>query len=515
MLATTLLIGVANILWAERLSINGGLGWDGQIYGGWAIHGFHSADDYYVHRILPSLVVRFGMQTLSVPLTTGNVIMAFEIYDLIALLIAVLAWGGIAAAIGVRTRASWFGYSCLFLGYVVLKSNFYQPVLTDTTAFTLALLVLYFYLIDLPLGLLGCAAVGAFSWPAVEYQALLLFLVPYRKQTGGSPSPWHGGKGLHWKALGAGVVLSLAPFLVVYGSLHDNLGSDPIGRYVDAWNLVDKSLLPISILAAVAYLLLGITTVLWDGHLFDFRRLLRSIALRRLPFAAALALAVHLLAAHLSNGLPPESTSRFMINYSVLVSIIRPLVFLVAHAVYFGPFVILTLLLLRRCCQELAQYGVALTMLALGTIIFSIDSQSRFLLTLAPIFVMGLAKIVDASSWRWSHYAGWAFLCVAYSKVWYVIHAGQQSLAGEASLYRFPLQGLFMNSGPWMSRTMYYVQGAAVLLTGVIIYIGFVPAISSVAGRNLMRRVPRIDQGELLRRHQEEPLPHHEHTGRA
>ena len=90
-----------------------------------------------------------------------------------------------------------------------------------------------------------------------------------------------------------------------------------------------------------------------------------------------------------------------------------------------------------------------------------------------------------------------------------------QSLAGEASLYRFPLQGLFMNSGPWMSRTMYYVQGAAVLLTGVIIYIGFVPAISSVAGRNLMRRVPRIDQGELLRRHQEEPLPHHEHTGRA
>ncbi len=38
-------------------------------------------------------------------------------------------------------------------------------------------------------------------------------------------------------------------------------------------------------------------------------------------------------------------------------------------------------------------------------------------------------------------------------------------------LLNFPLQHLFANVGPWMSKQMYLVQGSVVALAGVLIYL--------------------------------------------
>jgi hypothetical protein len=38
-------------------------------------------------------------------------------------------------------------------------------------------------------------------------------------------------------------------------------------------------------------------------------------------------------------------------------------------------------------------------------------------------------------------------------------------------LLRFPLQHYFMNSGPWMSRQMYLLHGAAALITILLLYL--------------------------------------------
>jgi hypothetical protein len=65
-----------------------------------------------------------------------------------------------------------------------------------------------------------------------------------------------------------------------------------------------------------------------------------------------------------------------------------------------------------------------------------------------------------------------ALLCIACSKVWYVFNTGPQIDDGtQEVLLRFPLQHLFMNSGPWMSRDMYFIQGALVCALTVFLYV--------------------------------------------
>ena len=36
----------------------------------------------------------------------------------------------------------------------------------------------------------------------------------------------------------------------------------------------------------------------------------------------------------------------------------------------------------------------------------------------------------------------------------------------------FPWQRYFMNQGPWMSRSMYLVQGGALLVAGLVLFAG-------------------------------------------
>jgi len=98
MVIMMLCIGVANILWAERLTVNGGFGWDGMWYGSWA-KDFYNAifiqrvPAYYVQRILPSAIVHYGMRLLGVPLHDKNILLGFDIYNLVLLLLSVYVWG--------------------------------------------------------------------------------------------------------------------------------------------------------------------------------------------------------------------------------------------------------------------------------------------------------------------------------------------------------------------------------------------------------------------------------------
>src|SRR5438309_7684741 len=88
MVSAMLLIGLANILWAERLTFNEGFGWDGTMYGGWVKDFYGSifvrgVPEYYAQRILPSAIVHYGMRLFRVPLETKNIVHAFDVYNLL------------------------------------------------------------------------------------------------------------------------------------------------------------------------------------------------------------------------------------------------------------------------------------------------------------------------------------------------------------------------------------------------------------------------------------------------
>src|SRR5712692_839709 len=187
MVGAMLVIGVANILWAEQLTVNGGFGWDGLWYSAWARDFYHNifvvrVPEYYVQRILPSAIVHYGMRVLGVSRTDQNIILAFQVYNLLLLLLSVHIWGSIANRLRISNRGKWLGFCFLFLNYAILKNNFYHAVLTDTSAFTLGLLMFYFFLADNRVGLLAVILAGGFTWPTVPYMAALLYVFPRPKE---------------------------------------------------------------------------------------------------------------------------------------------------------------------------------------------------------------------------------------------------------------------------------------------------------------------------------------------
>ncbi|MEY2490462.1 MAG: hypothetical protein QOC70_2404, partial [Verrucomicrobiota bacterium] len=134
-----LLIGVASILWAEKLEINQGFGWDGVGYATWAKNFYQSViidkvPDYYVKRILPSAIVHYGSRLVTAPFLpdakrdailneSRNVVRCFDLYNLLLVLVAVSTWGLIARELNISRRGTWFGFCFLFLNYAILKNN--------------------------------------------------------------------------------------------------------------------------------------------------------------------------------------------------------------------------------------------------------------------------------------------------------------------------------------------------------------------------------------------------------
>ena len=65
---------------------------------------------------------------------------------MLLMLISVSFYIKIADEMKSSIKGKWAGFFAMFLNYVVSKQFYYYPVLTDQMAFTLGLLLLFFYI---------------------------------------------------------------------------------------------------------------------------------------------------------------------------------------------------------------------------------------------------------------------------------------------------------------------------------------------------------------------------------
>lgn len=474
-----LLIGGANILWAERLTVNGGFGWDGLLYGAWAKNFYQSifvtrVPAYYAQRILPSALVHYGLRLLHVPLTDQNIIQAFELYNLLLLLLSVYVWGLIADELQLHNQGKWLGFCFLFLSFAQLKQNFYSPVGTDTSAFALGLLMCYCFLKDRPLGLLAVIIAGGFTWPTVPYMAALLYVLPrphppnQRPPTDALNVPTLGP--FNYATLAA---LGVAGFmLLAYLALTLHHFAERLQTF--SWGVrVDTAVVYLSVLAIIGYLFFGLRRAAADARLFVPRAVWRAIRWQRVAVAFVVLLLLRWCVHHLASGeqITWDSPKTFAF-YTLMTALTEPFIFLVAHAVYYGPAILLLLFCWRPFCDSLSEFGLGLRALVILNVLLSINPQSRYQINVVGVFVMLLVRLLDRYGLSYRSLPFWALLCLGYSKVWYVFNTAPQIYDGTmASLLRFPLQHYFMNTGPWMSHEMYLVQGGVVLATAILLYI--------------------------------------------
>lgn len=471
-----LLISVANILWAERLTVGGGLGWDGVIYAGWVKDFYqtvivHGVPDYYAQRILPSAVVHYAMRLLRVPLEDQNIILTFDIYNSLLLVASAYLWGLIADELSISGRGKWFGFCFIFLSHAILKNNFYSPVQTDMSAFTLGLLMFYFFLIESVAGLLAVILFGGFVWPTLPHMAALLCALPRRREASDAGETSPRSRLAERAGLLAAAAISLATLaaLLYLTASHLQERIDYFPRILR----VDRQLLYPSIVAVAVYLFFSLRAALSDRELFDPRRVLAAISWKRAGLALLFLLILKALRHAVWSGEVMQwGNTKGFIMYTLLSALTEPFIFYVSHVVYFGPVVLLFLFFWRPFCESLREFGLGLRLLVVLNILLSINPQSRYEINTVTIFIIVLVKLLDGSFLRRQSLLLWVLLSLFYSKVWYVMNTGPQVDDGTMEvLLRFPLQHVFMNVGPWMSKQMYLVQGGVVLLTAGLLYL--------------------------------------------
>jgi len=451
-----LVLGILNLLFAEKISVHGGFGWDGQMYGRWAKDFYHEVfvnglSQYYIQRALPSAVVHYGLRAFRLPLEDQNIILGFGVLNLLLLVLAAYMWGLIADELRIGDKGKWLGFAGIFINFAVLKEAFYYPVLTDTSALALGTLLLSFFLKDTPIGVLIVSVLGAFTWPPLMYFGLVLFVFP--KRSGAvAAAP------VKLNVLTAG----FATVAILAGIIHFHLIKNL--RPGEAKALPEESLIHLSVASVVLYIFYATMTMGDYDGLYNLKRIVKSLRVKRALFAVLVFSAIQFLSASLSTG-EPGPTKLFFVS-TLLESITKPFIFLVAHPIYYGPILILTCFLWKPFCREVHQHGIGLTVVMLISVILSINPESRRLINMLPFFIAFTVKAIESLGWKPLSYWLVTGASLLFSKVWLRINT--QPLEGHP--LEFPMQRYFMNHGSWMSHQMYLVQGGFVLLTAILFY---------------------------------------------
>lgn len=504
MLLIVVATGLYNLIWAEKITWNNGFGADGHMYGSIVkyldkgISRFSGArtapdnapdnsakkpdlpnrsnsisdravsasafqrllaifsgklDSYYLQRIVPSAVVFCGLKLLRIPVEDGHIIKGFELLNTILLLAAAWLWMLISRELNLGSSGRWLGFAGLFLNFFNLKFNTYYPVLTDVAAFTLGLGMLYLFLVRGNLRLLGVGVIGFFTWPTALYTSLLLFIFP----RSAGPSQVESGKNPYskWISLALGsIAVSMAVFVHYIQGYQHNDGT------IESW-------IPLSMCGLFLYVFFATRGISDTRNILGFER--DGGLLLRVLVAITLVLLLKRLSFQLSNA--DDLTAHLGYVQAILaLSVAKPLIFGLAHVVYFGPIALLTYFLWGSIGRNIGAYGPGLILVTCAAVFQSLGSESRQLSLALPFIVAFTAKAAEGLEWRRSYFWFFILLSLLYSKIWLRINFPEPVIFDPGAFFGFPAQRLFMNIGYWMSTSMYLVQGGVVAITGVLFY---------------------------------------------
>ena len=483
MVLSMLLFGIFSFLFAALIPIGHGYGWDGLNYGTWAqdfynriiVEGVHS---YHAQRILPSAIIHYTMRLFEVSMDpqheieifkiSQNIITGFKIYNLILLVFGTYVWTLILEELKLGKKGKWLGFIGLFINFAILKDHWFEPVKLDPTALFLGVLLLYFYLKNKSTAVLIVSIIGAFCWPTALALGGLLYIFP-KKQLNDHPISANASAAVGVIVVSIMLTAVLSVLYVYYVvTLPNYFGFEPI----------DSSLLALSVIALLIYMYLVTKPILTNKFLYNFKNIIESLKLKNLMILIVIVVIIKIAHYYLSNKTTEVDHVGSFVYYIIRLSIQRPLVFFVGHVVYFGPLVILMMLLWKSICKIIFQYGIGLTLFFLINIIISINSESRQLIFALPFFVAFTVKTLEPIQIKPYYYWIFGVIALLYSKVWYSLE-GINTFDWHITddFFSFPFQRYLMNIGSYMNAQMFFLQGTVILVTAILFYYSFVKKI--------------------------------------
>jgi len=464
-------------LWGERILLHGGLGWDGEVYAfitqnplGLLQKGQLSA--YQIHRLVPPVVVHAMLWGARIPQTPAAIIAGYQIFNGLLLALAGYYWLGILRTITAGDIAKSIATTLLFITYPVLKQLGYYPIVMDTAAFTLGMAGLYYYRRNRVMGQCVTMLIGGFVWPSIMplHTLLLLFPpgVPLFLSAAQVPEESRTAVFRRWAtrlaALGVlGILLGQSILVYFWGRYLHEIRVNAVSLSIRSLEWVSVGCVAIYFILAVRPWIRAIAGISWG--------FLHHLTWQRRAMAAAIVWSLYLsLGFRLGQWANPAYDQPYMVAFGLLAtSLLKPGIFLVAHGAYFGLIAVLVVVAYRRFVHRMHELGGGITLLFFATVIQAIDSESRHLLSLMPLWAFGLLSVIQDLRPRLRDFWATLLLCMLFSACWFTLNApGAETGGADPVLY--PLQRYFMRYGPWMSTLSYIGYGILLVVVGGFVY---------------------------------------------
>ena len=201
----------------------------------------------------------------------------------------------------------------------------------------------------------------------------------------------------------------------------------------------------------------------------NIKSIFESTSIIRILISIALFLCLNISIRWISSSAESTLSTFTFIQRTVIASIVRPIIFLLSHIIYFGPIILLIVFNWSSFCDVLVKYGIGLFIFVLLSLFLSLNSESRAVIASFPFFVIILINSLENRKFPYWFY--WVFIVISiiFSKVW--LPLGNVNFDG--GYFRLPYQWYFMNYGPWISNQMYILQGVITIISALFIYLLF------------------------------------------
>jgi hypothetical protein len=219
-----------------------------------------------------------------------------------------------------------------------------------------------------------------------------------------------------------------------------------------------------SLLVLLVYAALVARSLLDNARLHEAGTYKGAVRWKRLAVVVALLPLIRVGLALVSTA--PGMTLERHLQHLFLYNSGRPALFLIAHSVYFGPVVLLLVLLFPSVCREAHRLGLGVTAFLAFQLAHSVNAESRQLIDGLPLYVLLATRA--AESVGWSRGRSWliAALGLVGSKAWLRINQGAWGNPAD-----FPAQYYFMSMGPSMSPLTLRLQAAAALVALALVWL--------------------------------------------
>jgi hypothetical protein len=441
------------VLADHLITVRSGIGFDGRRYALMTANfpenlaSFVSPERAW--RIGPPIAVSLGLKLLGISHPgPADIVIGFRLLNLAASIIGVAAWFGIARTVRLSQAGAAFGFVALFLNFAVLRFTWIYPVLPDTSSFTVGLLLLLAYVRRKQFAVFLIGFVAAFVWQLMFITAIVMLIVPHQWSEEEKPA----GSVAVWTVAGAGTIAAVILAVTAAAGRAPYLAQQSASQPWK-WGIpVASILLAAWILGASVPLLRRLSAL--RPRDFVSRRTALGVLASAVLFCSTLYL--HQLASAISgSGLSLSDT----LDNHLAQALAAPAVFLVAHVVYLGPWLLLVIFLWGRVVRSADDHGPAFAALLLVFALFAVGSESRHLLASIPFLALPAAQAVDEIRLHPRWIVALGVVSLLWTRPW--VDAGVVA----------PGRAYFMNIGPRMTLIEYAVFGAIVVAMAVGVWL--------------------------------------------